>query len=404
MATSAPDSDQSADEAQDTQVPRLRRFLVVFEVPNSLYSMERPYSEKIGRFSAVFTDTPEPVIVSLTDMREEIGGAPTHVGIGADVEVSGMDIQEAIQLAIIRLEAVLQLAALQSNAAVGVPRLRLAIERTAGAATTEMIQVEERYDEVFTKKRGLDLPTVENIGRHFHVYGNARIARALHWYRKGLNEEDPIDQFTGFWVGLEALNGPLMALLGEDAEKRPCASCGVEYEVPTSKGIRTLFRDHSPNGLEDFKLCRNLRVDIQHSTSDLAAVFQQAPQAAETARRMLRTAIYLLLGLSASEGLQSPSTIYNNQGLRAEYQVLFMTPPDGFQTPPILDTGETTIAVAQDGERRTVTWMPRIKWDQTVTVKEWRLLARTQAGSWTSVPSTDNSNKPQITEGDNNME
>lgn len=390
------DDDGRMHEPQRPQGSGLRRFLVVFEIPHSFYSIDRPYGEGIGRFEVSFTDTPEPVIVALTDMRQEIGGAPIHVGIVADVQVSGMGIQEAIQLATQRLEAVLQIGALQSNAAVGVPRLRLAIERTAGATTTEMVQVEERYDDVFTKKRGLDHPASERIGQAFDKRGTPRLFRALHWYRKGLDEEDPIDQFTSFWVGLEALNKPLMDLLGEDVEKRPCGACGVEYEVPTNKGIRVLFRDHSPDGLEDFKLCRNLRVDIQHSTSDLAAVFQQAPLAAETSRRMLRVAIYLLLGLPASEGVQTPSTIYNNQGLRAQYQVRYTTAPDTFEAPPVLDTSETIISVTQDDERRRVSWSPRVKWKMNVTIDRLGLFARTQAGIWEVVPPAASNDETQV--------
>ena len=183
------DDDGRATELRRPDESGLRRFHVMFEIPHSFYSVARPYSEEIGRFEAHFTDTPEPLIVALTDVRQDIGGAPVHVGIVADVQVSSTDIQQAVQLATQRLEAVLQIGALQSNAAVGVPRLRFALECTAGAPTTEMVQVEERYDDVFTKKRGLDLPAAERIGQAFDQRGTPRIARALHWYRKGLEQE-----------------------------------------------------------------------------------------------------------------------------------------------------------------------------------------------------------------------
>lgn len=397
-------SDAAKDEeslgADEPPKDSMRRFRVVFEVPNCFYSVAPPYGEDNGHYVAVFTDTPEPVFVSLTDLRQEIGGAAIHVGIVGDVEASGPDMQSAILLAAQRLEAVLWIGALQSNAAVGVPKLKFAIELTPGAKTTEAVQVEDNYDEVFSKKRRLDLPMNEQIGRHIHLRGTSRIFRALHWYRKGLNEEDPIDQFMGFWVGLEALNPPLKDLLGGDPEARRCPKCGELAETPTVNGVRTLFRDHNPDGLKDYKLCRNLRRDIQHSTADLDQVLQQAPAAAEAARRMLRTAIYLLLGLPAADGFAAPSTIYNNQGLRAEYRIRYSTPPDKFTVPPVLDTSESTIEVEQDGERRTVRWTPRVKWDMNVTVEEMGLFARTPGGTWTSVPTAGSGSESQTVDDD----
>src|SRR5690348_17655090 len=98
------DGDGGVSEQQHPQGSGLRRFHVLFEIPNSFYSIARPYSEAIGRFEAIFTDTAEPLIVALTDMRQDIGGTLVHTGIAADVQVSSTDIQQAVQLATQRLE------------------------------------------------------------------------------------------------------------------------------------------------------------------------------------------------------------------------------------------------------------------------------------------------------------
>lgn len=53
-----------------------------------------------------------------------------------------------------------------------------------------------------------------------------RLFRALHWCRKALRENDPLDRFTYIWTGLEVLNPLFRDLYHNEYEVNKCENCG----------------------------------------------------------------------------------------------------------------------------------------------------------------------------------
>jgi hypothetical protein len=74
-------------------------------------------------------------------------------------------------------------------------------------------------------------PQIADLEMYYYHYeavwgyeGNKRdrLYRSIRWFRKVLNEDDPLDQFLALWQGLETLNPVL-------ADHYDCENGGSEY-------------------------------------------------------------------------------------------------------------------------------------------------------------------------------
>ena len=334
----------------------MRRFRFFFDIPDCSFSIHKPYSKERGKFEVLIpsSDGFNSEIVIRDQKEESTDGTIFHRGLKAKIDISGDNIESASEQVRDQLQAILSMATFQSNATVKDIYLELGYEITPDSETTEFLQVEYWKGDLLKKKRSLDIQILSVLIRKISQNQEKRISRAGRWYRKGLMEEDPFDRFSSFWVGLENLNKPLMTLLGEEPETRNCSSCSTPYEVPIAKGIRAIFKKYSNNGLEDFKLCRNLRVDLQHGTGDLSLALKQVGESAELCRKMLRIGIYLLLGLNKVEDFSEDQTpIYNIYYPRVEYRGHFKISPSELKQPPLL-TITSRVEVGGTDDERTV--------------------------------------------------
>lgn len=334
----------------------MRRFCFLFDIPDCSFSIHKPYSKERGEFEVLIPSSggfTSKIIIR--DQKELIDGAIFHRGLKAKIDISGDNIESASEQVKDQLQAILSMATFQSNATVKDIYLELGYEITPDSETTEFLQVEYWKGDLLKKKRSLDIQILSVLIKKISQNQEKRISRAGRWYRKGLMEEDPFDRFSSFWVGLENLNKPLMTLLGEEPETRNCSSCSTPYEVPIAKGIRAIFKKYSNNGLEDFKLCRNLRVDLQHGTGDLSLALKQVGESAELCRKMLRIGIYLLLGLTKVEDFsEDQAPIYNIYYPRVEYRGHFKISPSELKQPPLLTITSRDIEVGGTDDERTV--------------------------------------------------
>ena len=320
-------------------------------------SLAPPYSELIGEveytFPTVIAGVTHSAIVRLRDRKGAEEGAIVHFGFDAEVRIFGADIAEAREAAFYRLEFVLTMLVLHGNANVGTIELLWGQETTTGSKTTEYVQIHRLDGLLYQRHTAFDPDELHPLIEAIIQAKSARLNRAARWYRKGLTEEDPFERFSALWVGLECLNKPLMNLLGETPDIRSCLSCGADYEAPSAKGIRSLFLKHSPNGLDDFKLCRNLRVDIQHGSRDLSQIIENCGPCAEMSRLMLRTAIHLLLGLISDGTAPGPEPRYNLIAPSAEFSAVFKTGPEQLPEPPLMEITVKGVSVTPEGGRST---------------------------------------------------
>jgi len=344
----------------------MRSFKVFFDINDSGFSIAEPYTDKIGELKINYKDNSNWALISLIDSKDILEGVFIHRGLKAIIDVYAESMSEAIDMARIRIEGFLTMLTLVTNATVGEAQLMLGYETTYEAISTEYIQIEYLYSDLFKKKRAFDKIRLDKLGDKLLKNNNKRISRAVRWYRKGLIETDPLDRFMSYWVGLENLNKVLSTLLGENAETRNCTACGEPYEVPIAKGIRSLFEKFSTNGLNDFKLCRDLRVDLQHGSGDLETAINKVNECSELCRIALLKAIFLSLDLNLNEIDSYPKPIYNIHQPYVEFRGEYKISPKDLPTIPLILFDSQNIKVSHVDGKREITLVDSLNTNVTV--------------------------------------
>jgi len=375
----------------------LRTFRIFFTVSGGGVSIAPPYTGTVGTLEYTlrqeFGEGTHEVVVRLRDRIAAEAGVPVHQGFDAEVDAFGNDLGEARENAHSRLQFVLSLLVLQTNATVGSTELLHGQETTAGADSAEYLHVEQMRGDLYKRQVAFDHDELQRlISGVLGTDASPRIGRATRWYRKGLTEEDSLDRFASYWLGLECLNKLLMDLLGEDAEMRNCKSCGFAYEVPTAKGIRSLFDKYSPSRERDFKRCRNLRVDLQHGSADLTEVIKHAEECAELCRAMLRTALYLLLGFPVSEAVPGPEPTYNLFSPYTEIRTKYDRPPDSLPETPWLTISIIGIKVTDEGGRTT---SPRVEVKSVIPPSEYGMVIVAEKARKTAIQADEDNAAPE---------
>lgn len=268
----------------------MRTFHFLFQIPNSSISIDDPYSHDLGRLSYTFA-LPE----------------------GGEIVLTLYDYEE-----------------------------------------TEFIQMEYVQGELLKSRRRPDHEKLIELTQVFNNNTDVGIAIAIRWYRKGLTEDDPFDQFLSYWAGLEYLNKSLVRLLGGKPEMRHCGKCGEPYPVPGAKGIGALFAQYSVNKEQDFKQCRDMSKALRHGEIQLVEAFTQVHPLAEICRKMLRQGIYLLLNLSEDEEERFATPVYNTHLSRFVYRGFYHAPPSQIPQPYVqpLITNHELKEVRESGGKR----------------------------------------------------
>lgn len=137
-----------------------------------------------------------------------------------------------------------------------------------------------------------------------------RVLRSLRWFRKGLLEDDPLDQFLFFWHGLEAINVPLAAALGvpqkvTETTTRTCKVCGEQYEDPVTVngGIEELYERAGVDQARR-KQIHSLRNGVSHGFAKVAELYGPAINLLPTMAGLLHRAISLCLAVDYGDSLQ----------------------------------------------------------------------------------------------------
>lgn len=332
----------------------MKTFRCLFNITESSFSIADPYKNDIGQLEINLNEANGLSILRIIDHKDAIDGVPIHRGLRVTVDIIAESLDKAVEMARARVDGFMAMLTVVTNATVGEVLLKLGFETTEGATSTEYIQIEYLYNDLFKRKRAFDNNKLNNFGEKLLKVNDNRIFRTVRWYRKGLIEADPLDRFMSFWLGLENLNKKLAKLLGENTETRNCASCGLQYEVHTAKGIRSLFNKYSKNGLSDFNLCRKLRVDIQHGAGNLETAMSRADECSELCRLALLKGIYLVLDLDLKELEDGLVPIYNIQQPRIEFRGYYKIAPKDLPAVPLILINSQEIKVSVVDGKRTI--------------------------------------------------
>jgi hypothetical protein len=293
---------------------------------------------------------PEPVRIWVGDRTATLAGLTSHQAVMVRADLVAPSFDEGVDIASLHVDALVTMTTFDANVTAGDVRLVLGCDMTPEAQTTEFLQVKYLDVGLFQARRPIDTRSVEALLRR-NPTADSRVARALRWYRAALSKGDPFDAFTLFWMGLENLNEPLMERVGELPEERNCASCGAPYVVPTNRGVRALFAQYSAGGTEDFRRCRNLRVDLLHGHGALDEAAEIVEECAETCRKLVRIGVNLLLGVPEDEVRLDPPVVKYIRPARVEYRGHFHISPSALARVPMLELGEFDFEIEEsDGQ------------------------------------------------------
>lgn len=141
---------------------------------------------------------------------------------------------------------------------------------------------------------------------------SGRILRAMRWFRKGINGDDPIDQFIFFWHGLETLNSTLanhygVKKAGKIEIDTECKVCGetYKYSINSKAGIERLYDDV---GIE-----KRVKKDINSVRNGVAHGYENISQLLELSTELLPTMAQLLhTGISNVTGSSHKDEVVQN--------------------------------------------------------------------------------------------
>jgi hypothetical protein len=227
--------------------------------------------------------------VSISDLLKTDSGINVHSGLRFFVEVHVESEAEVEEVAKSHCELILNLITLTTQTSCQPAKLQGIIELT-DSPPYPFSSISYPLDEGTVQPQALrkiDQPTFQAVYDAFTAdpAGRGRIARALSWLRKGLNENDQTDEFVSYWVGIEVI----AALLRDKLQ--------MSRPKPTQwEGVEDIFiRKLGVNNFSDIKTARD---ELLHGFKELNSTFVSTVRSyREPARKALIFSICELLNL-----------------------------------------------------------------------------------------------------------
>ncbi|QDH21222.1 HEPN domain-containing protein [Saccharibacillus brassicae] len=225
------------------------------------------------------------------------------------LELNADGIESAITLANNLIDFFLSTISLESGLETHEKKLLIVLDTSNEVKEREFRQF--FYDQSFSRGDTIEVSEfTEHVGAIWLRYEGKdrdRFLRALHWFRKGLNEGDVLDQFLAFWQGVETLNPLLIEHFGcektgyEQIEKTCCVTGNVFYEMRTTKqGMEELVKHIGLEG-EAWKQISKARNGISHGFKSLKDVQAECEYLMPKIAELLYKGILLLLNRSEKD-------------------------------------------------------------------------------------------------------
>ncbi|MGO4548086.1 hypothetical protein AB4Z29_25195 [Paenibacillus sp. 2TAB23] len=189
-----------------------------------------------------------------------------------------------------------------------------------------------------------------------------RLYRSIRWFRKGLNEDDPLDQFLALWQGLETLN-PLLAEHyecengGKEVIEKKCFKTGQTYydERTTKQGLERFVTEININK-DTWKKISKLRNKIAHGFESFQNLYNDCILLIPALGKLLHDGISIILGFEYDERVSkhlssiSPIKIGDTQIIECKlHESDIKKIPKGYPHPYF--TAEFEIEQFKEGER-----------------------------------------------------
>jgi len=298
----------------------MRQFFVRLK-SETLASVSRSREEQQSEERAIWKFTWEPPLAAalvLYDWLRKEDGIRVHDGLGLDLLVRAGDDEEAFSTARNLAEGVINLISYSTATACKEAALISRYEIPARIGDTRFTHQLQSPTQLFGDTRPIDR---EVFARVFSCYDAAdmgtksRLSRAMQWLRKGSMEQNAVDQFMSYWVGLEAVSSLVLEALSiPPTELFPtcskckeqiteCPECGNTLGRPNEmQGVAELFALNIEGGREAYKRIRSNRGRLFHGGKELTPEFLEAIKGdVPVLRQALSTAIGVCLGLERAE-------------------------------------------------------------------------------------------------------
>jgi len=210
-------------------------------------------------------------------------------------EIDADDILSAVGKCMYFSEQILDKIAMEVGMPVDELKVLIAFEVVKNGEVVELVKFDyDAIDKIGSK--ALNLTRFDSIIRSST---NDRINRAMHWYRKALNETDILDIFSYLWICLETLN-PLFKDKYPDAyEISKCEKCNYEKRNVYTAPLKMFFKDILDN-VQLYSTARKIRQGIVHGFEDIGNIQKNVIEIIDDLGTACRKAIIYLLGMDFS--------------------------------------------------------------------------------------------------------
>lgn len=237
-------------------------FLVrhVTSTPASIGTRQEQQKSRIRGFSF---DLPEPSLsIFLTNSLEEVDGLRLHVGLNIVITIASFSEAEAEAESKLIAETLLNLISYSTLASCSPARLVSVLEFTGEEHSMFRTNIYPfNKDTALVAQSPINQLVLQELLLAFFSSAEAeQVARALSWFRKGLNEENVVDEFIAYWSGLEVIKTPLRRRLRLHQRK-----------VDNWEAIRQVYEDDLH--LRDFEHLKETRNSLLHGYRPLTTEF-----------------------------------------------------------------------------------------------------------------------------------
>lgn len=197
---------------------------------------------------------------------------------------------------------------------VGMPVEELVIDKafeiTEENEDTELVKFDyEVLDKIGSRE--INLARLDRIVKSTSS-SNDRLIRAMHWYRKALNETDLLDIFSYLWISLETLNPLFKDKYPEAYEVRKCNQCNAETKSVNTAPLKMFFQQVL-NNVDLYSKARAIRVSIFHGFENISSIQAKVLNIIDDLGVACRKAFFYLLDIDDSK-VNYNQGIGNNEG------------------------------------------------------------------------------------------
>jgi hypothetical protein len=192
------------------------------------------------------------------DSVSDVGGVKLHSGLNIFVYIQAPGRDEAEASAKLATEHLLNLIALATMTFCGAATLGSIIEFSE-AQSSEVLSYIYPFDnqELLGSLSPIDRDGFREIFDAFNrCVDQQRLARAMSWFRKGINEDNLVDEFTAHWIGIEVIACVLRKALKQ--KMRDPGAWG---------GVKDIYENEL--GFKDFEKVKEARNGLLHGSMEL---------------------------------------------------------------------------------------------------------------------------------------